>query len=101
MNSDEPLDGHGEDGVDRAGEGDLGQGEEGGDQVGEHLVAVGLTQEGDREDGQVGEDAESVEYAETGNQTTEGGLEAEICFVDDTQTYQVACNIIYLTDQQF
>ena len=64
-------------------------------------MAEGLTQEGDGEDGQVGEDAESVEYAETGNQTTEGGLEAEICFVDDTQTYQVACNIIYLTDQQF
>ena len=78
-----------------------GEGEEGGDQVGEHLVAVGLTQEGEGEDGQVGEDAESVEYAETGNQTAEGGLEAEICFVDDTETYQVACNIIYFTDQQY
>ena len=37
MNSDEPLDGHGDDGVDRAGEGDLGEGEEDGHEVGEDL----------------------------------------------------------------
>ena len=47
--------------------------------MGEHLVAVGLTQEGEGEDGQVEEDAENVKYAEAGDQTNERSFESKIC----------------------
>ena len=90
LDSDVSFQGYGNNGVDRSSEGDLGERQEDGDEVGEHLVAVVLAQEGEGEDSEVGEDAESVEYAETGYKTTEGGFEPEICFVDHTEADKVA-----------
>ena len=58
--------------------------------MGEHLVAVGLTQEGEGEDGQVEEDAEDVKYAEAGDQTDERGLEPKISPEDDTESDEIA-----------
>ena len=41
-------------------------------------MAVGLTEQGEGEDGQVEEDTEAVKYAKVGNESSEGALEAKV-----------------------
>ena len=41
-------------------------------------MAVGLTEQGEGEDGKVEEDTETVKDAKVGNESSEGGLETKV-----------------------
>ena len=56
------------------------------EEVGQDLVPVGLTEEGEGEDGQVEDEAEAVEYAQVGDEAGEAALETKICFPENTDS---------------
>ena len=66
-------------------EGDLGEGEDVREEVGEHLVPVGLADQGEVEDDEVEDDAEYVIDAKVGNQTCEGAFESQVSAEKDCQ----------------
>ena len=62
---------------------------------------VGLTQEGEGEDGQVEEKAENVKYAEAGDQSNERRFETKICLTNDTESDKITLKRIKLTSFTF
>ena len=75
--------------VDGASEGNLGERQDQGEEVGDDLVAVGLTEQGEGEDGKVEEDTETVKDAQVGNESSEGTLETKVNVKEHSQSGQI------------
>ena len=63
--------------------------------MGEHLVPVGLTQEGAREYKDAADDAQAVKHTEDGNEVEERSVEVQLVLGNNIQGHQVACKNIF------